>query len=50
MTNMEIPVLITALVVIAEDLGDFGNSSWVVASYLLGYVGMLARNLIFVKC
>lgn len=43
-TNMEIPVLITALVAITEDLGGFGDVSWVVSSYLLGYVGM------FFKC
>lgn len=39
-TNMEIPVLITALVAITEDLGGFGDVSWVLSSYLLGYVGM----------
>lgn len=42
-TNMEIPVLITALVAITEDLGGFGDVSWVVSSYLLGYVGMFSE-------
>ena len=42
-TSMEIPVLITALVAITENLGGFGDASWVVSSYLLGYVGMLYR-------
>ncbi|KAG6362567.1 hypothetical protein INS49_007659 [Diaporthe citri] len=45
-TNMEIPVLITALVAITEDLGGFGDVSWVVSSYLLGYVAVL---IIFAK-
>lgn len=40
MTNMEIPVLITALVAITQDLGGFDDVSWVVSSYLLGYVCM----------
>lgn len=38
-THMEVPVLITALVAITEDLGGFGDVGWVVSSYLLGYVG-----------
>lgn len=45
-TNMEIPVLITALVAITEDLGGFGDVSWVLSSYLLGYVGMSEASLI----
>lgn len=40
-TNMEIPVLITALIAITSDLGGFDDVSWVVSSYLLGYVGTL---------
>lgn len=39
MTNLEVPVVTTALVAITNDLGSFDNASWVVASYLLGYVG-----------
>jgi len=42
-TNMEVPVLITALVAITEDLGGFSDVGWVVSSYLLGYVGTLNR-------
>ncbi|KAI0010709.1 putative multidrug resistance protein fnx1 [Xylariaceae sp. FL0662B] len=40
-TNLEIPVVITALVAISGELGDFGNVGWVVASYLLGYVAVI---------
>lgn len=39
MTNLEVPVVVTALVAITNDLGGFENVAWVVASYLLGYVG-----------
>lgn len=42
-TNMEVPVLITALVSITEDLGGFGDVGWVLSSYLLGYVGTFNR-------
>lgn len=42
-THMEVPVLITALVAITEDLGGFGDVGWVVSSYLLGYVGTSNR-------
>lgn len=42
-THMEVPVLITALVAITEDLGGFGDVGWVVSSYLLGYVGTSDR-------
>ena len=37
--NLEVPVVITALVAITNELGGFGRIGWVVASYLLGYVG-----------
>ena len=37
--NLEVPVVITALVAITDDLGGFENIGWVIASYLLGYVG-----------
>ncbi|KAI1503030.1 putative multidrug resistance protein fnx1 [Biscogniauxia marginata] len=36
-TNLEVPVVTTALVAITDDLGGFSNVGWVVASYLLGY-------------
>ncbi|QLI71431.1 Multidrug resistance protein 3 [Metarhizium brunneum] len=45
-TNMEIPVLITALIAITSDLGGFDDVSWVVSSYLLGYVAVI---IIFAK-
>ncbi|KAH8166270.1 hypothetical protein CIB48_g1935 [Xylaria polymorpha] len=58
MTNLEVPVVTTALVAITNDLGSFDNASWVVASYLLGYVAVIVifakfsdifgRKLIFV--
>lgn len=37
--NFEVPVVVTALVAITDDLGGFDSIGWVVASYLLGYVG-----------
>ena len=37
--NLEVPVVVTALVVITNDLGGFDSVGWVVSSYLLGYVG-----------
>ncbi|TRX98985.1 hypothetical protein FHL15_000327 [Xylaria flabelliformis] len=40
LVNLEVPVVITALVSITKDLQGFENVSWVVASYLLGYVGI----------
>ncbi|KAI0405746.1 putative multidrug resistance protein fnx1 [Xylaria palmicola] len=46
MVTFEIPVVTTALVAITSDLGDFDNISWVVSSYLLGYVGVI---IIFAK-
>ncbi|KAJ2998822.1 hypothetical protein NUW58_g206 [Xylaria curta] len=41
LVNLEIPVVITALVAITDDLRGFENAGWVVASYLLGYVGVI---------
>ncbi|KAI1307148.1 putative multidrug resistance protein fnx1 [Xylaria venustula] len=41
LVNLEVPVVITALVSITSDLKGFDNVSWVVASYLLGYVGVI---------
>ncbi|RYC58927.1 hypothetical protein CHU98_g7291 [Xylaria longipes] len=40
LVNLEVPVVITALVSITSDLQGFENVAWVVASYLLGYVGL----------
>ena len=39
LTNLEIPIATTALVAITEDFGGFSKASWVISSYLLGYVG-----------
>ncbi|KAI2627745.1 putative multidrug resistance protein fnx1 [Hypoxylon sp. NC1633] len=39
--NMEIPVVITALVAISDDLSGFQDVDWVVSSYLLGYVAVI---------
>lgn len=41
LTNLEIPIVVTALVGITNDLGGFQQTSWIVAAYLLGYVGVL---------
>ena len=38
--NLEVPVVITALVAITDDISGFENIGWVIASYLLGYVGV----------
>ncbi|CAJ2502464.1 Uu.00g098580.m01.CDS01 [Anthostomella pinea] len=40
-TNLEVPVVTTALVAITDDLGGFDSVGWVVASYLLGYVAVI---------
>lgn len=39
LSNLEIPVVTTALVGIGDDLGEFKKASWVTTSYLLGYAG-----------
>ncbi|KAF2230324.1 MFS general substrate transporter [Viridothelium virens] len=41
LTSLEIPIVVTALVKITTNLGGFRQSSWIVAAYLLGYVGVL---------
>ncbi|KAI0160161.1 putative multidrug resistance protein fnx1 [Xylariaceae sp. FL1272] len=41
LVNFEVPVIITALVSITNDLEGFENVAWVIASYLLGYVGII---------
>lgn len=40
MVQLEIPVVTTSLVAITSELNGFDQLSWVVTSYLLGYVGM----------
>ncbi|KAF2970349.1 hypothetical protein GQX73_g3234 [Xylaria multiplex] len=41
LVNLEVPVVITTLVAITDDLQGFDNVGWVVSSYLLGYVGVI---------
>ncbi|KAJ8132387.1 hypothetical protein O1611_g1236 [Lasiodiplodia mahajangana] len=41
LVNLEVPVVITALVAITNELQGFDDVGWVVASYLLGYVGVI---------
>ncbi|OTA64073.1 putative multidrug resistance protein fnx1 [Hypoxylon sp. EC38] len=41
MTNLEVPVVTTAVVAITKDLQGFDSAGWIVASYLLGYVGVI---------
>ncbi|KAI1338781.1 putative multidrug resistance protein fnx1 [Xylariaceae sp. FL0016] len=41
MTNLEVPVVTTALVSITDALGGFDQVGWVVSSYLLGYVAVI---------
>ncbi|ROW15682.1 hypothetical protein VPNG_02121 [Cytospora leucostoma] len=41
LTNLEIPIVTTALIGITDDLGGFNKASWVISAYLLGYVGVL---------
>ncbi|ROV86862.1 hypothetical protein VMCG_10813 [Cytospora schulzeri] len=46
LSNLEIPVVTTALVGISDDLGGFRKASWVTTSYLLGYAAFI---IIFAK-
>ncbi|KAI1191926.1 putative multidrug resistance protein fnx1 [Nemania serpens] len=41
LVNFEIPVIVTALVAITNDLHGHENVAWVISSYLLGYVGVI---------
>lgn len=41
LTNLEIPIVSTALVTITDDLSGFGKSSWIVAAYLITFIGFL---------
>ncbi|KAI1194938.1 putative multidrug resistance protein fnx1 [Nemania serpens] len=41
LVNLEVPVVITALVSITNDLHGFENVAWILSSYLLGYVGVI---------
>jgi hypothetical protein len=47
LSNLEIPVVTTALVGISDELGDFKKASWVTTSYLLGYAGRRIRYQLF---
>ncbi len=40
LVNLEVPVVITSLVAITNELQGFEDVGWVVSSYLLGYVGL----------
>lgn len=40
LTNLEIPIVTTALVGMTMDLGGFSQINWIISAYLLGYVGM----------
>lgn len=39
LTNLEIPIVTTALIDITTDLGGFDHVNWITSAYLLGYVG-----------
>ena len=41
LTNIEIPIVTTAVATITDDLGGFDRASWITSAYLLGYVGVL---------
>ncbi|KAI1354865.1 putative multidrug resistance protein fnx1 [Xylaria sp. FL0043] len=41
LVNLEVPVVVTSLVAITNDLQGFDTAGWVVSSYLLGYVGVI---------
>ncbi|TVY80405.1 MFS thioclapurine efflux transporter tcpA [Lachnellula suecica] len=41
LTNLEIPIVTTALISITNDLQGFNNVNWIITSYLLGYVGVV---------
>ena len=44
LVNMEATVVTTALVAITNELGGFDIVSWILSSYLLGYVGQFLRD------
>ncbi|KAI0472610.1 putative efflux pump antibiotic resistance protein [Xylariaceae sp. FL0804] len=44
LVNLETSVVTTALVSITNDLGNFDIVSWVLTSYLLGYVGFIVLS------
>jgi hypothetical protein len=46
LSNLEIPVVTTALVGISDDLGEFKKASWVSTSYLLGYAGKAYESVV----
>lgn len=41
MVQVEVPIVTTSLVAITGELSGFSILSWVISSYLLGYVGQL---------
>lgn len=40
LTNLEIPIVTTALISITNDLHHFGQDNWIISAYMLGYVSM----------
>lgn len=47
LTNLEIPIVTTALVGITTDLGGFDRANWITSAYLLGYVGEIKISATF---
>ncbi|KAL5041369.1 hypothetical protein BDW71DRAFT_217899 [Aspergillus fruticulosus] len=41
LTNLEIPIVSTALISITSELGGLGKIYWITTAYMLGYVGVL---------
>ncbi|KAI9043094.1 MFS general substrate transporter [Aspergillus affinis] len=41
LTNLEIPIVTTALMSITEEIGGLDKVYWIIAGYMLGYVGVL---------
>lgn len=49
LTAVEIFIAVTGLVSITNDLGGFDQSSWILTSYQLGYVGMLQGPILWIR-
>lgn len=48
LTNLEIPIVTTALIDITTDLGGFDHVNWITSAYLLGYVGEFSSSPFYV--
>lgn len=44
LTNLEIPIVVTSIVSITSDIGGHDKVYWIIASYMLGYVGELSGS------